>query len=275
MGKDQLIGEKLLTELNTPIIDRYEFIKIGREIFTHSISILIDYYRSSAVGPTSGIKNHTIKILFVRCINDLVTGFHLASHAYVNQFYSVTRPIFESLDLIELFKKDEKFAELWSDDSSRFYKEYSPGKIRKELGRSKFDPEYGLFCQIGSHPTFIGLKSGAYFVKKEEGERSVFIINLGPTDLFVPAMLPLIFSYLLLMMISISIIEYFGKESKSDSRHFLRTIVEEYKEFMEECILKGFASKEIEITPIQDVIDQTDAMIKILDRNINPTKVEI
>lgn len=274
MGQDHPIGEKLLTELNAPILDRYEFIKIGREIFTHSISILIDYYRSSAVGPTSGIKNNIIKILFVRCINDLVTGFHLASHAYVNQFYSVTRPIFESLDLVELFKKDEKFAELWSDDSGRFDKEYSPAKIREELGRSRYDPEYSLFCQIGSHPTFIGSKSGAYLLKKEEGERSAFIINLGPTDLFIPAMLPLIFSYLLLMKISISIIEYFGKESKSDSRQFLRTIVEEYKGFMEKCILQGFASKEIEITPIQDVIDQTDSMINMLDGKINSTKVE-
>jgi hypothetical protein len=267
------IGEKFLTELDAPIVTDFKFIKSGKQLFTHSLSLLIEYYWSSAVGPSTGIKDNTIKPLFVRCINDLVVGFHLANHAYVNQFYSVTRPIFETLELIELFQKDESLADMWSNDPDKFKKKYTPANIREKIGRDRFDPEYSLFCQFGSHPTFDGMKSNVYMLKNETNEKTTLKITLGPTNLFIPAILPFAFSYILLMKISISIVDFFSNKSKLDAGKLLKSIVENFKEFTEKCIYEGFSFHKIDITPIQEVIEQTNSMIETLDRKISQSSI--
>jgi hypothetical protein len=267
------IGEKILTELDAPILTDFKFIESGKQLFIHSLSLLIEYYLSSAVGPSSGVKDNSIKPLFVRCINDLVVGFHLANHAYVNQFYSVTRPIFEALDLIELFKKDESLADIWSNDPEKFKNQYTPVNIRVKIGRDRFDPVYRLFCQFGSHPTFDGMKSNVYLLKKETNEKTTLMITLGPTDLFIPAIRPFAFSYILLSKVSISIVDFFSNKSTLDARKLLKSIVENYKEFKEKCIYEGFSFHKIDITPIQEVIEQTNSMIETLDRKISKTSI--
>lgn len=262
---DDFFAEELITELDFPCGDQFEYVKNGKKIFMKSLSLLIKFFRNVATETTFGTKKICIKALFVRCINDLVVGFHLANHCYVNQFYSVTRPIFESLDLINLFQKNAKYAELWYQEPDNFYKKYKPAKIRELIGASKRDPIYSHFCQLGSHPTSEGANL-TFYIQKRKNERSKMMLNLGPSDLFTPMIITFIFSFILLLMIAQSIFGYFGEKSRDNSRQLIKTIIKNFKQFNDECILMGCGFYKIETSSFQDIFKYIDGFMDYMNK---------
>ena len=88
------------------------------------------------------------------CVDELVVSFHLAQHGYINQAYTHIRTVFESLNKVELFIKDESFAELWcSQDEKKKKQQLSPYAVRTKLG-VKEDPLYAFFSVHGPHVTW-------------------------------------------------------------------------------------------------------------------------
>ena len=88
------------------------------------------------------------------CVHELVVCFHLAQHGYINQAYTHIRTVFESLNRVELFVRDESYASLWCSDDERTKKrELSPVAVRSKLG-VKGDPLYAFFSAHGPHVTW-------------------------------------------------------------------------------------------------------------------------
>lgn len=97
------------------------------------------------------------------CVSELVVALHLAQHYYTNQAYSHIRTVIEHADRIELFRKEPKWAELWcSGVDTAIWKELSPKKVRKKLGRPKYDSVYGFFSGLGPHGSFQAVQARTY-----------------------------------------------------------------------------------------------------------------
>jgi hypothetical protein len=120
------------------------------------------------------------------CVDELVVCFHLAQHGYINQAYTHIRTVFESLNKVELFVKDESYAELWcSNDERRKRRELSPSAVRTKIG-VKEDPLYAFFSAHGPHVTweYVQSKSARKPEASEKGKPEI-VFFLGGTKLVV------------------------------------------------------------------------------------------
>lgn len=120
------------------------------------------------------------------CVDELVACFHLAQHGYINQAYTHIRTVFESLNKVELFVRDESYAELWCSDDERTKKrELSPMAVRTKLG-VKGDPLYAFFSAHGPHVTweYVQSKSARKREASEKGNPEI-VFFLGGTRIVV------------------------------------------------------------------------------------------
>lgn len=90
---------------------------------------------------------------FVSCIDELIAYIHLAKYRYYTQANAHLRTVYESLELIDLFKKDPSTIDLWFSKNWKDREKLSPKNIRIALGRNKFDPLYKFLCEHGTHQT--------------------------------------------------------------------------------------------------------------------------
>src|SRR4051812_31794524 len=58
--------------------------------------------------------------MLARGVTDVLTATHLASHFLAAQSYGVMRPIFEALDLLDLFAQDPEEAVKWATTDKAF-----------------------------------------------------------------------------------------------------------------------------------------------------------
>lgn len=245
----KITGAQMLSELDFPAYNHIPFIKCSYVYFSESFSKLVDYYALSASGFAKGEASFAIRFLFARCINDLVVGFHLATHGYVIQSHSVLRSIFESLNEIELFSTKNDYAKIWVNNPEEARKNLTPSKVRKLLKRSKNDvysEMYSFFCEIGTHPSFKSTKTMSY-VKKTKGEKPKLVVQIGPTDMVYPILFILVFCFLLLMSTSLSLSKHLkpNKETKS----MLFTIFEQMESFLTSCVKPTFIKYEGKVPP--------------------------
>lgn len=124
--------------------------KLFEKYFQHYLDYLFDIsYGQSHRGYASFAKLS----MFYSITDELLVAFHMAQHSFTNQAYAHIRTVHECLNLIELFIRDESYAELWfSDDETRKKKELIPVVVRKKLGIIE-DPLYAFYSVHGQHVT--------------------------------------------------------------------------------------------------------------------------
>lgn len=235
--KNKIDGASMLLELDFPTYTKHDFVKCTYDNFSLAIGKLVAYYIEASKIKKSGKGRVIALVLYGRCVNDLLAGFHLVTHGYINQFYSITRNILESLDQIELFLTDEAMASHWlelEDDVKTRINEFSPSAVRKKLGKPGYDEIYGFFCEEGSHPSMQSFRSfSAIEIKKDNP--NTLVVQLGPTDFLYPVVFSIGFSYILLMSISISLIKHFplGNQEKLT---YLKYQLSNMENSMEKCL---------------------------------------
>ncbi len=158
-----------------------------RNLFEKYFQLFLDVLYDVSVEKTNRGQASFAKLsMLFSCVDELVACFHLAQHGYINQAYTHVRTIFESLNKIELFIKDEYFAELWcSQDERKKKQELSPYAVRTKLG-VKEDPLYSFFSVHGPHVTFeyIKAKSGKKLEVSDKGNPQIEFF-LGGTRIIV------------------------------------------------------------------------------------------
>jgi hypothetical protein len=125
-----------------------------------------------------GPAHFAVRRLLVGAMNDLFATLHLLTHGYLSQAYNTLRTGYETLDLVELLATEPGEAERW-EETDEGHKEFSPGAVRRRLGRESFDEVYSHFSESG-HPRFAAARLGAYG-KRDEGSKDVsIVIPIGP-----------------------------------------------------------------------------------------------
>lgn len=264
MTQLEITGKQILDELDLPAYANIPFIVCSKTYFSKAFSRLVDYYAGVSTGTTSGPANFAIRFLLARCINDLVTGYHLATHGYIIQFYSVMRGILESLDKVSLFSKEEKYGRLWVNEPDRARKELSPSKVRQLLGMNSYDKIYSHFCEMGSHPTFPSSRTMVYG-KKQPGKNIKIIVRVGPTDLVYPILFSLGLSFLMMMFVSLSSTKHLGRKIPGQDGSFLKAQFIEMDNFIRNCMASALKQYEEKPSPdFQELLDFVAKQKKIL-----------
>jgi hypothetical protein len=150
---------------------------IFEKLLQNTLDVLYDATRHSHEGAANFAKIG----LSYWIVDELLSAFHLAQHAFVNQSYAHIRTSYEILDLIELFDVQPDWAKLWvSENEKEIWSELKPAAVRKKLGEPKFDPMYAFFSALGSHGTFRGLQArGGGILKSDKNDRARIKLFVG------------------------------------------------------------------------------------------------
>jgi hypothetical protein len=105
---------------------------------------------------------------------------HLPNHAYLQQAYTVLRPVHENCDLIELFAQNPSEAADWINAEKPGIK-YSPAKVRARIGEPDVSKDiYGHLSEMGSHPRFAGSRiTGAMRVRVDDPSVRQILLRMG------------------------------------------------------------------------------------------------
>ncbi len=162
------LGERFLVEAAIKTLEgrpelKKDSSKEFRRIFIARLQNLTDFMYDVHQNTVSGAIAFGQISLFGMCIDELLVTLHLTQHSYINQAYSHIRTALEHLDKIELFRIKPKWVELWcSNDRKRMREELSPAKVRKKLGKPKYDPLYSFFSELGPHGTFKAVQTKTF-----------------------------------------------------------------------------------------------------------------
>lgn len=173
-------ARRLLAELDVPHGEgrRQQIV----DAFADGLNPLLQLL-AQAGGPSKGGGEMAFAVnhLLARSISDLLAGVHLGAHIYLQQAYSVMRPVFESIDLINLFAEKPELAERWVN-AEEPGKEFSPRQVRGLLGRKEPEEVYGHFSEVGPHPRFAGAQlTGGMLLSGERGEEEkTALLRIGP-----------------------------------------------------------------------------------------------
>jgi hypothetical protein len=126
-----------------------------------------------------GVPNFAVPQLLARASNDLFASVHLMTHGYLSQAYNTLRTGYETLDLVELLATKPGEAERW-EETAEGYREFSPGAVRKKLGRDSFDEVYSHFCEA-AHPRFNGAHLNSFGERRDGSDEVHIVVRVGPT----------------------------------------------------------------------------------------------
>ena len=111
---------------------------------------------------------------------DLIAATHIASHSYVQQAYSLIRPVHECCDLVELFAREPGEAVKWVN-SPRPGVEYRPASVRRRIDAPPVSTDtYGHLSEMGSHPRFLGARASAVmWINREDPTERRVVVRMG------------------------------------------------------------------------------------------------
>lgn len=148
--------------------------------FSAAAEPLLELLRSVS-GPSLTSDSLTLAIchMLARATTDLLAGVHLISHLYLPQAYTVLRPVYEAIDLVELFAKDPQQADLWVSTDKTF-REFTPSAVRKKLGVARSTAVRDHFTEHGTHPRLPGARlSGAVTEGPSQTDSNLYLA-VGP-----------------------------------------------------------------------------------------------
>jgi hypothetical protein len=127
-----------------------------------------------------GERTFAISHLLARSVTDLVAAAHLSSHVYLQQAYTLIRPVHEHCDLIELFVQEPEEAARWVNADKPGH-DYRPAQVRKRIGSDPVDAwTYGHLSEMGSHPRFAGSRlSGVMTVNRTDPADRRLVLRMG------------------------------------------------------------------------------------------------
>jgi hypothetical protein len=125
--------------------------------------------------------------LTTRSLSDLIASAHLASHAYLQQAYTLLWPVMENGDLIELFYREPAEARVWLD-APKPGKLFRPADVRKRVQAPLEDGDvYGYLSELGTHPRAPGLRIASVYQQSDQGLLERVEARVGPFMLSDPA----------------------------------------------------------------------------------------
>ena len=196
-------AKKLLYELDLPSGLGSEMTREGDAIFLKHLQKLLDLLKILN-GRYSGRASFAILLLFARCISDLVAAFHVGKHGYSVQCYTLLRPIWENLNLIELFFQFPDLGDMWVQCQGEDRKEFRPGEVRKKLGEDRYDPAYSALCKMGSHPTSQIIRDISSMIGTDSDVPQIRVI-IGPSSHEHTIHFPYLLSLLALRLIMVKL----------------------------------------------------------------------
>jgi hypothetical protein len=170
-GGGHFLAENLIAILESPGQRIHPILAAARQAFTQllqkTLDVLFDATRHTYEGPANFAKIG----LCYWAIDELLAAFRLAQCAFTNQSYAHIRTDIEILDLVELFDKQPKWAQLWATGNDReVWKNLRPAAVRRKLGTPEQDPMYSFLSEHGSHGTFRGLQARSLRIEREGAE---------------------------------------------------------------------------------------------------------
>ena len=170
-GGGHFLAENLILILESPSQHAHPIVAAARQSFAQllqkTLDVLFDATRHTYEGPANFAKIG----LCYWAIDELLAAFRLAQCAFTNQSYAHIRTDSEILNLIELFDKQPKWAQLWATGNDKeVWKDLRPAAVRKKLGTPKQDPMYSFLSEHGSHGTFRGLQARSLRVDRNNAE---------------------------------------------------------------------------------------------------------
>lgn len=170
-------ARRILRELGVPAGTMREEHRELEARFADAVGPLMDLLMD-AEPKGEGVAHFAVRRLLAGAMNDLFASLHLLTHGYLSQAYNTLRAGYETLDLVELLATTQGEAERW-EAPEEGHREFSPGAVRKRLGRESFDEVYSHFSESG-HPRFRAAGLGAYGKRTEGSEQVSIVINIGP-----------------------------------------------------------------------------------------------
>jgi hypothetical protein len=210
-----------------------------RDLFEKYFQLYLDVlYDVSVEESHRGQASFAKLSMLFSCVDELVVCFHLAQHGYINQAYTHIRTVFESLNMVELFVRDESYAELWcSDDEKRKKRELSPVAVRTKLG-VKEDPLYAFFSAHGPHVTWEYVQSKS--ARKREASEKInpeIVFFLGGTKIVVHLLAANVGCVMALFTALLNIGKAFpDRVHAKDYPEIVRGFVKEFREYVKRYV---------------------------------------
>lgn len=210
-----------------------------RVVFEKYFQAFLDaVYDVSIERTQSGTTSFAILGILFSCVDELVAGFHLAQHAYVNQAHTHIRSVFESLNMVQLFLNDPSYADLWcSDEKKRIKQKLSPAAVRDKLG-IKDDLIYRFLSTYGPHPTFEYVRSkSARKAGLSAGGKPEIHFFLGGTRI-TGHILSANFNCILALLMALSLVGKAFPDSlhQEDYMEILKNAASDWKSYLLRCI---------------------------------------
>ena len=232
-----------------------------RNIFVNRLQNIIDFLFDVSQNQLSGLASFGQMSLLYMCVNELLATFHLAQHRYISQAYSHIRNVFEHLDKIELFRTKPQWAEVWSgNNENEIRKELSPGKVRKKLGKPRYDPIYGLFSKLGPHGTFRSVQtSSASRIRSCSKQNPQITFWLGGCPLEHNIVFLNTFALFALHSTLLQLVTSFGKYLNEDECvEVLKKTWEEFTEYERHHFIPWARENKLDVTEMEDFMGRVD-----------------
>jgi len=235
-----LIVESLVNFLGTEVSKPTPYAVALKPYFLKHIQTIMDFWQDISQNTLSGPVQFSNFYLIGHCVDEFLVAFHLSQRGLTGPAFTHIRSIQESLDLMELFRQDKKWVDLWiSDDKGKDWRKLRPKNIRKELKRGDaFEGIYSLLSTIGSHPTFSGAQARVRKYAKESTEgRPKFNFRIGGTpgtqeDLFAHIFIPILIMALLNEVIA-NFSQFLNEEETISA---LKESISDYQKYLDESI---------------------------------------
>jgi hypothetical protein len=228
-----------------------------RVLFEKHFQVFLDAVYDAMEGTHEGSSYFAIISMFCMCIDELVTAFHLAQHGFANQAYTHIRTVIENLNLVELFMKDDSFADLWcSGDEKAKARELSPKEVRKKLG-IKNDPVYRFLSAHGPHGTFDSIRSKSARKHKQSANGNPEIhFFLGGTKIVVHLISANCECIQALSLALASVGKAFPDRIHSeDYIGMVKEMAREYKEYITRHVVPFFKESGVDTRELEDFMN--------------------
>jgi hypothetical protein len=147
--------ESLLKAISGPAVSKYRIVPAAQPVFTEVMQATLDFLHDVTRRTRHGAADFSVLALCFLAVEELNVGFYLAQRTYTTQALAHDRSVSEILNLIDLFKREPKWAETWASAPTQvLLTELSPAAVRKKLGKPRFDPIFSYLSEFGTHATF-------------------------------------------------------------------------------------------------------------------------
>ncbi len=251
----RLHAQSLLQVLESPVDPADTKLRKSRELFERGLQQCLDFLQDIVETTKEGPASYCQLGLFSVCIDELLAAFHFSQRAHTAQALSHMRTFQESLDLIMLFQKDSQWVDLWVSDKpwQEVWKELSPGKVHEKLSQDPvYRKMYGLFSQVGSHPTFqlVRTRSLMQTAPSEKGHVNIRILIGGAPNTKESFFCHFCVAMSLVRLMSQMIICFEGLLNGEEIRKAMNETIAAFADLMVNEVLKPYREAGLDISEL-------------------------